>query len=114
VGDRVAVQIRQIPHALAALCGLCSGGSGVFATQTRLTPRPRLDYFVGNSKGGDGCWFVILPMSAHLAPVAAVRWPRLSETMEPPAGGTLRDLAATTAGHIDTVDRTAEDLAAFL
>ena len=109
-GDRVAVQIGKSPDALA-LYAACVQAGLVFLPLNPGYTAPEVDYFVGNS----GARLLVCDPAdvSALAPVAAAAGAAV-ETMDATGRGTLRDLAATLPDTFDTVDRTAEDLAAFL
>jgi len=109
-GDRVAVQVGKSPDALA-LYAACVQAGLVFLPLNPGYTASEVDYFVGNS----GARLLVCDPAdvTELTPVAAAAGAAV-ETMDNTGRGTLRDLAATLPDTFDTVDRGAEDLAAFL
>ena len=109
-GDRVAVQVGKSPDALA-LYAACVQAGLVFLPLNPGYTASEVDYFVGNS----GARLLVCDPAdvPELTPVAAAAGAAV-ETMDNTGRGTLRDLAATLPDTFDTVDRGAEDLAAFL
>lgn len=109
-GDRVAVQVEKSPDALA-LYAACVQAGLVFLPLNPAYTAAEVAYFVGNSGAR---MLVCDPANAGaLGPVAANADARL-ETMDGSGIGTLRTLAATQPESFQTVDRTANDLAALL
>jgi malonyl-CoA/methylmalonyl-CoA synthetase len=109
-GDRVAVQVEKSPDALA-LYAACVQAGLVFLPLNPAYTAAEVAYFIGNSGAR---MLVCDPANAGaLGPVAANADARL-ETMDGSGIGTLRTLAATQPESFQTVDRTANDLAALL
>lgn len=109
-GDRLAAQIHKTPQALA-LYAACAQTGVVFLPLNIAYTVDELTYFIENS----GARLVVCDAGAE-----AVLWPiadRLKasvETLNANGAGSLIDKARTMPEQFDTVDRDAEDLAAFL
>ena len=109
-GDRVAVQIGKSPDALALYAACVQAGLVFLPLNPAYTPA-EVEYFVSNS----GARLLVCdPAQAYaLATVASNAGAKL-ETMDTTGRGTLRDLAKDQPDEFTTVDRSADDLAAFL
>ena len=109
-GDRVAVQIGKSPDALA-LYAACVQAGLIFLPLNPAYTAAEVEYFVSNS----GARLLVCDPAGidGLAQVADAAGAAL-ETMDTTGRGTLRDLAATMSDDFATVDRTPDDLAAFL
>lgn len=110
IGDRVAVQIEKSPDALALYAACVQAGLVFLPLNTAYKPA-EVEYFVSNS----GARLLVCdPDKADgLAPVAYDASARL-ETLDASGGGTLAVLAAAQPDRFETVDRSTDDLAAFL
>ncbi len=110
VGDRVAAQIQKSPEALA-LYAACAQAGLVFLPLNTAYTVDELTYFIENS----GAKLVVCDGSSEktLAPVAKAQDARL-ETLNADGSGSLSEQAALMPPHFATVDRTVDDLAAFL
>ena len=109
-GDRVAVQIAKSPEALAVYAACVQAGLIFLPLNTAYTPA-EVAYFVENS--GAKVVLCDAAMQQGLAPVAAATDARL-ETLNGDGTGSFIDLARPCATVFDTIDRAADDLAAFL
>lgn len=109
-GDRVAVQIGKSPDALA-LYAACVQAGLIFLPLNPAYTAAEVEYFVSNS----GARLLVCDPAGidGLAQVADAAGATL-ETMDTTGRGTLRDLAATLSDDFATIDRTPDDLAAFL
>ncbi len=109
-GDRVAVQVEKSPDALA-LYAACVQAGLVFLPLNPAYTAAEVNYFVNNS----GARLLVCDPSQHAAfgPIAAKANARL-ETMDGSGQGSLRILAAEQPATFETVERTSDDLAAFL
>ncbi len=109
-GDRVAVQIEKSPDALAVYAA-CTQAGLVFLPLNTAYTGDEVTYFVENS----GARVLICDgaKAGALAPVAAACGAGL-ETMNSDGSGTFFEGAADFPETFDTVDRDADDLAAFL
>ena len=109
-GDRVAAQIEKSPEALA-LYAACTQAGLVFLPLNTAYTVDELSYFIENS----GASLVICDgrNQQTLAPVAHQLGAQL-ETLNADGSGTLKERAAGMPSAFKTVDRTEEDLAAFL
>ena len=109
-GDRVAVQIEKSPDALALYAACVQAGLVFLPLNTAYMPA-EVDYFVSNS----GAKLLVCdPGKADaLADIAAATGARI-ETMDATGNGSLRAQAASQPDSFATVDRSADDLAAFL
>jgi malonyl-CoA/methylmalonyl-CoA synthetase len=109
-GDRVAVQIEKSADALALYAACVQAGLVFLPLNTAYKPA-EVDYFVSNS----GARLLVCdPDKADgLTPVAMDAGARL-ETLDGSGGGTLVELAEAQPDSFQTVDRSADDLAAFL
>ncbi len=109
-GDRVAVQIGKSPDALALYAACVQAGLVFLPLNPGYTPA-EVDYFVSNSGAG---LLVCDPASLEALTTIAAKAGAQVETMDSTGRGTLRDLAAEQSDDFATVDRTPDDLAAFL
>lgn len=109
-GDRVAVQIEKSAQCLALYAAAAQAGVIFLPLNTAYTA-DELSYFVENSGakllvGDEAKRDVLAPMAAGLN----ARF----ETLNADGAGTLTDIAATQPTDFATVQRSADDLAAFL
>ena len=109
-GDRVAVQIEKSPDALA-LYAACAQAGLVFLPLNTAYTSGEVAYFVENS--GARLFVCDGASAADLQQMAQTCGARL-ETLNPDGSGSLGDVARAQASMFDTVDRQADDLAAFL
>ncbi|NHM19387.1 malonate--CoA ligase [Tritonibacter mobilis] len=109
-GDRVAVQVEKSPEALA-LYGACVQAGLIFLPLNTAYTADELSYFIENS----GASLVVCDSksTAMLAPIASQLNASL-ETLNADGTGTLTDQADAKPAHFETVDRSGDDLAAFL
>ncbi len=109
-GDRVAVQVEKSPEALA-LYGACVQAGLIFLPLNTAYTADELSYFIENS----GASLVVCDSKskAMLAPIASQLNASL-ETLNADGTGTLTDQADAKPAHFETVDRSGDDLAAFL
>ncbi len=109
-GDRLAVQIAKSPQALAVYAA-CAQAGVVFLPLNTAYTADEVAYFVENS----GARLVLCDQSSHAAmvPVAAACGAALA-TMNADGSGSFHDMASDLADSFETVDRTEDDLAAFL
>ena len=109
-GDRVAVQVAKSPQALAVYAACVQAGI-VFLPRNTAYTADEVSYFADNS----GARLILCDAGAlsALKPVAKACGARL-ETMNADGGGSFADQAAAMPVTFDTVDRSADDLAAFL
>lgn len=109
-GDRLAAQVHKSPSALA-LYAACAQAGIVFLPLNTAYTVEELSYFIENS----GARIVVCDAAseAALSPVAEGLGARI-ETLNGDETGSLTDQAATMLAHFDTVDRSDDDLAAFL
>ncbi len=109
-GDRLAAQIVKSPQALALYAACVQSGIVFLPLNTAYTV-DELTYFIDNS----GAAMVVCDdaSTAALTPVAESFDARL-ETLNANGSGTLADRANDQPTEFATVDRTADDLAAFL
>lgn len=110
IGDRVAVQIEKSADALALYAACVQAGLVFLPLNTAYKPA-EVEYFVSNS----GARLLVCDpdKTDGLAPVANDAGARL-ETLDASGGGTLAVLAAAQPDSFETVDRSTDDLAAFL
>jgi malonyl-CoA/methylmalonyl-CoA synthetase len=110
IGDRVAVQARKSPEALALYAACVEMGAVLLPLNTAYTPA-EVDYFVTDSSArlliSDG------GSRAALEPVAAKAGARLL-TLNGDGSGTLTEAANGKPDRYDVAERGAGDLAAFL
>ncbi|MET1413466.1 malonyl-CoA synthase [Roseibium sp. HPY-6] len=109
-GDRVAAQVEKSPETLA-LYAACAQAGLVFLPLNTAYTVDELTYFIENS----GASLVVCDARSveELAPVAEHLGAKL-ETQNADGGGSLSEKAAGMPTVFSTVDRTGEDLAAFL
>jgi malonyl-CoA/methylmalonyl-CoA synthetase len=109
-GDRLALQVKKSPDALALYAAAVQAGVIFLPLNTAYRPA-EADYFVGNS----GARLLICdPGSAEaLAPVAEAQGARL-ESLGAEGDGSFAALAEEAAESFETVPREESDLAAFL
>jgi malonyl-CoA/methylmalonyl-CoA synthetase len=109
-GDRVAVQAKKSPEALALYAACIQAGAIFLPLNTAYTPN-EVEYFIDNAEPRlvvcDGA------SRAALAPIAEKAGARLL-TLNGDGGGTLTDEAARKPERFDTVPCRGDDLAAFL
>ena len=109
-GDRVAAQVEKSPEALA-LYGACVQAGLIFLPLNTAYTADELSYFIENS----GASLVVCDSKSKtmLAPIASQLNASL-ETLNADGTGTLTDQADSKPAHFETVDRSGDDLAAFL
>ncbi|MFD3190125.1 malonyl-CoA synthase [Sedimentitalea sp. HM32M-2] len=109
-GDRLAVQVEKSPEALAIYAACVQAGI-VFLPLNIAYTADEVSYFVENS----GARILVCDgtRAAALGPVAAGAGAVL-EVLNADGSGSLCDRAAHMPDRFETVERTAEDLAAFL
>ncbi|MEP3346665.1 MAG: malonyl-CoA synthase [Litoreibacter sp.] len=110
VGHRVAVQIAKSPQSLAIYAACVQAGIVFLPLNTAYTA-DEVSYFADNSGAA-----LILCDEARLeglTPIARACGAKL-ETLNDDGRGSFSDKAASMAVEFETVDRTADDLAAFL
>jgi len=108
VGDRLAAQVEKSAAALALYAACVQSGVIFLPLNTAYTPA-EVSYFVGDS----GAKLVVADAGFDLAAVAAEHGAVL-ETLNADGGGSFADRAATANETFATVERGADDLAAFL
>jgi malonyl-CoA/methylmalonyl-CoA synthetase len=109
-GDRVAVQVKKSPEALALYAACIQAGAVFLPLNTAYTPN-EVDYFVGNAEPG---LVVCDPASsASLESIVVKAGARLL-TLGSDGKGTLTEEAAHRPDRFETVPRGADDLAALL
>ncbi|MEK9745076.1 MAG: malonyl-CoA synthase [Candidatus Puniceispirillum sp.] len=108
VGDRLAAQVEKSAAALALYAACVQSGVIFLPLNTAYTPA-EVSYFVGDS----GAKLVVADAGFDLAAVAAEHGAVL-ETLNADGGGSFADRAATANETFATVNRGADDLAAFL
>ena len=110
IGDRVAVQAKKSPEALALYAACVEMGAVLLPLNTAYTP-VEVDYFVTDS----GARLLICDggSRAALEPVAAKAGARLL-TLNDDGSGTLTEAANGKPDRYDPAERGADDLAAFL
>ena len=109
-GDRVAVQIAKSPHALAVYAACVQAGLIFLPLNTAYTA-DEVSYFAQNSGAR-----VILCDPKHAAALAPIAHScgAVLETMDADGSGSFANQANTLPHTFPTVDRTEDDLAAFL
>lgn len=109
-GDRLAVQIAKSPQALAVYAA-CAQAGVIFLPLNTAYTADEVSYFVENS----GARLVLCDQAKHAAmvPVAQACGAELA-TLNADGSGTFADVAADMPDSFATVDRTLDDLAAFL
>ncbi|MGI6855325.1 malonate--CoA ligase [Mesorhizobium sp. 1B3] len=110
IGDRVALQAKKSPEALAVYAACVQAGAVFLPLNTAYTPA-EVDYFVTDS----GATLLIADGSseATLAPVAAMAGAKLL-TLNGDGSGSFAEAARDLPDDFPTVERGADDLAAFL
>ena len=109
-GDRVAVQVGKSPQALAVYAACVQAGIVFLPLNTAYTP-DEVSYFIENS--GARVLLCDGTRSEPLAPIAAASQAIL-ETMDSDGSGSFTTKAASMASVFSTVERSENDLAAFL
>ncbi|MGN6551507.1 MAG: malonate--CoA ligase [Pararhizobium sp.] len=109
-GDRVAVQVRKSPEALALYAACVQAGAIFLPLNTAYTAN-EVAYFVENAEPG----LVVCDETAHeaLAPIAEKAGARLL-MLNADGSGTLTAEAASCEPHFETAARGPDDLAALL
>jgi malonyl-CoA/methylmalonyl-CoA synthetase len=109
-GDRVAIQAKKSPAALAVYAACVATGAVFLPLNTAYTPA-EIDYFVTDS----GAKLLICDSGSRdgHAPIAEKSCARLL-TLDADGSGSLADLAATRSAGFLTADRKPDDLAAIL
>ena len=109
-GDRIAVQIAKSPQALAVYAACVQAGIIFLPLNTAYTA-DEVSYFVENS----GALVLVCDESraADLTPVAQTA-KAVIETLNEDGSGSFATKAVAHPTSFDTVDRSADDLAAFL
>jgi malonyl-CoA/methylmalonyl-CoA synthetase len=110
VGDRVAVQIEKSSASLAIYAACVQAGMIFLPLNTAYTA-DEVQYFVENSGARI---FVCDPLKASALQSIADAASAHLETLDVNGTGSFADKAASKAKVFDTVDRGADDLAAFL
>lgn len=110
VGDRVALQAKKSPEALAVYAACVQAGAVFLPLNTAYTPA-EVDYFVTDS----GATLLIADGGSEttLAPVAAMAGAKLL-TLNGDGSGSFAEAARGQPGDFPTAERGADDLAAFL
>ncbi|QDY99808.1 malonyl-CoA synthase [Nitratireductor mangrovi] len=110
VGDRVALQVKKSPEALAVYAACVAAGAVFLPLNSAYTPA-EIDYFVSDAEARilicDGA------AEAALAPVASGAGATLL-TLNADGSGSFAAAAAGMAERFDVAERKAGDLAAFL
>ena len=107
VGDRLAAQVEKSAAALALYAACVQSGVIFLPLNTAYTPA-EVSYFVGDS----GAKLVVADAGFDLAAVAAEHGAVL-ETLNADGGGSFADRATKASETFTTVERGADDLAAF-
>ncbi|WP_320177046.1 malonyl-CoA synthase [Roseovarius pacificus] len=109
-GDRVAVQVEKSPEALA-LYAACVQAGLIFLPLNTAYTEDELAYFIENS----GASLIVCDDSRQsgLSAIASHLGAQV-ETLNADGSGSLTDKAGDCPASFDTVDRKADDLAAFL
>jgi len=110
VGDRVAVQIEKSPMALAVYGAAVARGAILLPLNTAYTPA-EVGYFVENA--APKLLLADAAKAEALRGLAAAQGARV-ETLNGDGGGSFADLCAAQADLCEVVDRSPDDLAAFL
>lgn len=109
-GDRVAVHVQKSPEALALYAACIKAGVIFLPLNTAYTPA-ELDYFVGDS---GAALFVCDPGElAEMEPIAKAHGCKVL-TLDGDGKGSFASAAAEQSDQFTAVDRTKDDLAAFL
>ncbi len=109
-GDRLAVQTAKSPETLAVYAACVQAGIVFLPLNTAYTAG-EVDYFVGNS--GARLMLCDAKAEAALAPVAAAHGTALM-TLNADGSGSFAQAALDQPDSFQTLDRDADDLAAFL
>ena len=109
-GDRIAVQVEKSVYALALYAACVQSGLVFLPLNTAYTAN-EIEYFVDNS--GAACFVCNVARHQSLEQVISVSGTDLL-TLDADGAGTLWQQAMTAPKDFPTVDRTADDLAAFL
>ncbi|MEZ5789573.1 MAG: malonyl-CoA synthase [Nitratireductor sp.] len=109
-GDRVAVQVKKSPQALAVYAACVAAGAVFLPLNTAYTAS-EVEYFVSDAEAK----LLLCDTSAFsaLEPVAAKAGATLM-TLDGDGTGSFADLASSQSDSFEPVDRTGDDLAAFL
>ncbi|WP_422024462.1 malonate--CoA ligase [Roseibium sp.] len=109
-GDRLAAQIEKSPEALA-LYAACAQAGVIFLPLNTAYTVDELTYFIENS----GATLVVCGArsEAALTPIATGLGAKLA-TLNADGSGSLTETAKSKPATFDVVDRSADDLAAFL
>lgn len=109
-GDRVAVQVEKSAEALA-LYAACAQAGLVFLPLNTAYTVDELSYFIENS----GASLIVCGSNREqaLRELATTLGAQI-ETLDPDGSGSLMNKAGTMPKSFDTVDRSGDDLAAFL
>lgn len=109
-GDRLAVQVEKSPEALA-LYAACTQAGIVFLPLNTAYTADEVEYFLENSGAG----LMVCDESAKdtLTPIAEKLGAKL-ESLNGDGSGSFVDKASKQPSFYSTVDRSADDLAAFL
>ncbi|MEQ6249208.1 malonyl-CoA synthase [Sulfitobacter sp. HNIBRBA3233] len=107
-GDRVAVQVEKCPDMLA-LYAACAQSGAIFLPLNTAYTAAELSYFVEDSGAALLVGDPARPDLADVASKAGAAFATLSG-----AGGSLSDIADDQSDSYETVERGADDLAAFL
>jgi malonyl-CoA/methylmalonyl-CoA synthetase len=108
--DRVALQAKKSPEALAVYAACVASGAIFLPLNTAYTPA-EVDYFVSNS--GAGLLITGGTSEAALAPIAARNGAKLL-TLDADGSGSLADAAKGKPESYEAVRRAPDDLAALL
>jgi malonyl-CoA/methylmalonyl-CoA synthetase len=109
-GDRVALQAKKSPEALAVYAACVAMGTVFLPLNTAYTPA-EVEYFVGDS--GAKLLIADSVSEAVLAPLAAAAGAKLL-TLNGDGSGSLAEASRGKPERLDVVDRGASDLAALL
>ena len=109
-GDRLAAQIEKSPQALAVYAA-CAQTGVIFLPLNTAYTADEISYFVENS--GAGLVLCDEAKAAALEPVAAACGAQL-ESLNADGGGSFADKASAMPQSFETVERSGDDLAAFL
>lgn len=109
-GDRVAAQVEKSVEAIVLYLGTVRAGGVFLPLNTGYTPA-EIEYFVGDA---EPAVFVCDPGKAEALQAAADAAGAKVVTLDAKGQGTLTDAAAAAQEAFETVQRTADDLAALL
>ena len=110
VGDRLAVQLEKSPQMLA-IYAACTQSGVIFLPLNTAYTGAEVAYFVENS--GAKLFLCDPAREAELTPALAQTGARI-ETLDGAGAGRFADMAMGQPETFDTVDRSPDDLAAFL